>query len=146
MTTPASPITPYLTVRKAEDALAFYQRAFQFEPGEVVPGPDGAVIHAGMNFRGTAILMFASEGMAPSDAPPMHAPASDKHPIPVNFYVLCDDVDAFTEHARANGATVLGEPEDMFWGDRIARFADPDGYLWTFATHTGKTFPMPSPA
>jgi PhnB protein len=27
------------------------------------------------------------------------------------------------------------QPEDMFWGDRVAAVADPFGYLWSFATH-----------
>jgi len=38
-----------------------------------------------------------------------------------------DDVDALIETLRAEGVTVLRDPADMPWGERIATIADPDG-------------------
>jgi lactoylglutathione lyase len=35
---------------------------------------------------------------------------------------------------RAHGATVLGEPIDMPWGERVAFAADPEGNVVSLAT------------
>ena len=29
----------------------------------------------------------------------------------------------------------MGAMADQFWGDRSGTFADPEGYVWTIATH-----------
>lgn len=55
-------LTPYLTVADADAALAFYERAFGFERGFTMPGPDGRTAHASMNYQGTALVMFSPEG------------------------------------------------------------------------------------
>jgi lactoylglutathione lyase len=43
------------------------------------------------------------------------------------LFVYVDDVDAQVERARSGGATVLREPQDMPWGERVGHIADPDG-------------------
>jgi lactoylglutathione lyase len=43
------------------------------------------------------------------------------------LFVYVDDVDAQVEELRRDGVGVLREPEDMFWGERVAYVADPDG-------------------
>ena len=55
-------LTPYITVSNAEASLAFYQKAFGFETGMTMPGPDGSPAHAEMKHQGNAIVMFAPEG------------------------------------------------------------------------------------
>lgn len=35
---------------------------------------------------------------------------------------------------KENGATVLMEPIDAFWGERFARVRDPFGHEWGIAT------------
>lgn len=129
-------LTPCLTVRDAGESIRFYTDAFGFGvcEGEVLKDGGGRPVHVAMSFEGRPVVMFSPENADGSD---MKSPATAKTPMPVVFYVYCSDVDAFTEKARAGGAAVLAEPEDMFWGDRIARFRDPDGYLWTFATNFG---------
>ncbi|WP_231642001.1 VOC family protein [Nocardia sp. NRRL S-836] len=42
---------------------------------------------------------------------------------------VADDA-AVLERARAGGAVVVTEPTELFWGDRVSRFADPFGNLW----------------
>ena len=44
------------------------------------------------------------------------------------------DVDSLYEAALKAGAKSLGAPENMFWGDRMCRLQDLDGYIWCFAT------------
>lgn len=43
------------------------------------------------------------------------------------YWVYVDNVDATVAMLREAGATVLAEPEDQPWGERIARVRDPEG-------------------
>ena len=51
--------------------------------------------------------------------------------VPQDVYI--DELDAHCEVARKAGATIVAEPEDMFWGDRTYVATDPEGHRWTFA-------------
>ncbi len=44
--------------------------------------------------------------------------------------VYVDDVDKHFAHAKAEGAKILSEPEDGFWGGRIYRALDHEGRQW----------------
>lgn len=43
------------------------------------------------------------------------------------------DARAHCEHARKNGATILHEPEDYFYGERQYTAEDLGGHRWTFS-------------
>ena len=43
------------------------------------------------------------------------------------------DVDTAMAEAVAAGATLLKQPQQVFWGGYSGYFADPDGYLWELA-------------
>jgi lactoylglutathione lyase len=45
----------------------------------------------------------------------------------VDLWLYTDDVDREVERLRENGATVVGEPADREWGERMATVIDPDG-------------------
>ncbi len=51
----------------------------------------------------------------------------------IHLYV--DDCDAMTAQMKSNGAEVLMDPVDMFWGERFARVRDPFGHEWGITTH-----------
>ena len=127
-------LIPYLTVTDAEHSLNFYQQAFGFGRGQVVTTSEGRILHAAMRYQGKTVLMFAPEGAWS----PMRTPAHSGCELPINLYVYCPSVDLLAERAREAGAIMLAGPEDMFWGDRIVRLQDSDGYLWTFATKVGE--------
>ena len=44
-----------------------------------------------------------------------------------------EGVDRVIEMARKAGATVIKEPQDVFWGGYSGYFEDPDGHLWEIA-------------
>jgi hypothetical protein len=44
-----------------------------------------------------------------------------------------DQVDRVIEQARDAGATIVKEPEEVFWGGYSGYFADPDDHLWEVA-------------
>lgn len=63
------------------------------------------------------MIMFSPEGAPGYTA---RAPASPSVVSPMGFYLYCQDVDALRKRARNAGATVVSEPTDAFWGDRVA--------------------------
>ena len=132
-------VTPFLTVRDAAKALAFYESAFGFTRRDVMTDDSGRVTHAEVTWH-DATIMFAPED--PDGPLPSRAPATAGGPSPVALYVYVPDVDALVARATAAGASVLLPPADMPWGDRMASLADPDGHAWNFAAFV--TDPGPS--
>jgi uncharacterized glyoxalase superfamily protein PhnB len=45
------------------------------------------------------------------------------------YWVYVDDVDATVEALQRSGASVVAEPEDQPWGERVASVRDPAGNL-----------------
>ncbi len=95
-----------------------------------------------MHHAGAVAVKFSPEGIWSGS---MQAPVTSGAENPIVLYVPCRKVDDLTARARAAGATIASEPEDMFWGERIARIADPDGYVWCFAAKVGKFDPHKMP-
>lgn len=137
------PVTPYLTVADAAASLAFYAQAFGFKAGETITSPDGRIIRAVMRCGRATVVMFSPEGIWSGT---MKAPVRSGAECPLTMYVRCLEVDARADQARAVGAKILTEPTDMFWGDRIARIEDPDGYIWCFASEIGEFDPAKMPS
>jgi uncharacterized glyoxalase superfamily protein PhnB len=135
MTAPRPPgvpwLTPYLTVREARTAIAFFEAAFGFRVRDSVQD-DGAVMHVEMTYQDQLIVMFAPEGAFGSAA---KTPKSAGATAPQSFYLYVDNVDAVYARAIKAGAKSLSEPQDQFWGDRFAQIEDPDGYRWALACH-----------
>jgi PhnB protein len=123
-------LTPYLTVRDIPTAMDFYEKMFGFEKHETIPGEDGRIVHGSMKYHDSVVVMFGIEGAFGEKS---KSPATSRTESPVGLYVYCDDVDALYTCAKEGGAEIISEPKDMFWGDRIVQFRDPDGYRWTFA-------------
>jgi PhnB protein len=133
--TPSNPpqgtqrVVPYLTYRDAPAALAFLCKAFGFEEQFRLPMPDGRIGHAEIGYQGNRVMLasaYPEMGLhSPQDLAGLHG------------QVLCyvDDVDAHHARAREAGATIEGEPEDQFYGDRNYRALDLEGHRWIFATH-----------
>ena len=123
-------VTSYLTVKSAEETLEFYKRAFGFERGNTMPGPDGKIQHAEMKHKGQVVVMFGPEGALGGTG---KAPVSSGTEASFNLYVYVDDPDALYTRATQAGATSLVAPQDMFWGDRMAQVQDVNGYKWNIA-------------
>ena len=129
-------VTPYLAYADAPAAIEFLCKAFGFEERFRFAMPDGRIGHAELAYEGEAILSLASVyeelGFAsPRDLPGIHCQ--------VHCYV--PDVDAHYARAREAGATIIAEPEEQFYGDRIYRAVDPEGHRWIFATRVRDVAP-----
>ncbi|MGB6177128.1 MAG: VOC family protein [Methylocella sp.] len=119
---------PYLTVRDASKAIAFYKAAF--DAAEVLCIEHrGKVGHAELEIGGARIMLC--------DEFPDHDALSPQTiggtPVMIHLYV--EDVDAFTTRAISAGIKVLRPVADQFYGERGGKFEDPSGHRWWIATH-----------
>jgi lactoylglutathione lyase len=110
---------PVVYVADAERSAAFYEqlgfaRHFQLPP-EGEPG------YIGLR-RGDAELSVVLSSW-PQEQLGVQIGGGPRFEL----YAYVDDVDASVAALRDAGVTVLREPEDMPWGERIGYLADPDG-------------------
>ena len=120
---------PYLIVKGAARALAFYQQAFGATEVMRLSQPDGRVGHAEIRI-GKAPVMLADEFPEMGIVGPQPGSRS-----PVGLLLYVEDVDARFNRAVAAGATVERPVKDQFYGDRSGTLTDPFGHVWTLATH-----------
>jgi PhnB protein len=126
--TSVGPVTPYIVVRGADRAMAFYTQVFGAREDFRLSEPDGKVGHAEL-LLGDSRLMLADEY---PDFGALGPAAIGGTPVSLHLYVA--DVDATVALAEAQGATVLRVPKDEFYGDRSAQLLDPFGHRWIIAT------------
>ncbi len=129
-------IAPNLFYDDPAAALDWLAKNFGFTQRSVIPGPDGKVMHAEMDVVDSVIMMSPTSG---EDA--WTSPATNAGAVTQSLYVYVDDVDTHYRQARENGATILAELEDMFWGDRTYVAEDIEGHRWTFATQVREIAP-----
>lgn len=110
-------IFPILTTPDLSRALAFYRDALDGEITYQFP-PEGEPQYVSLRFGASSLGL----AVQPAGAPP---PSGAGGPFALWAYV--DDCDAAVERLRATGVSVLAEPADQPWGERMATVADPDG-------------------
>lgn len=131
----ASWINPYVMVENVDASVDFYQRAFGFEIQEKVPTEEGDTFHADMTYRGQLIMLGKVNACPDSKE---QTPLQTQVASPIFLYFYVDQVDEFYQQALAVGAKSILAPEEMFWGDRMCRLQDINGYVWSFATLSQK--------
>lgn len=122
-------VTPYLVVKDAARALAFYKEAFGAKEFMRLQDPSGKIAHAEFKI-GDSPVMIGEEVPQMGFLGPGTLGGS-----PVCLLIYVEGVDAMTSQAAAAGAKILRPVQDQFYGDRTATLEDPFGHLWTIATH-----------
>jgi PhnB protein len=128
-------VTPYLAVDGAEQAIAFYAKAFGAKERGRMQSPDGKIAHAELEI-GDSLVMLSDPLPQFVTKSPLELGGSSAS---VMLYV--EDVDAVVQQAVKAGATLEREPEDQFWGDRFGAVVDPFGHMWSIATHVEDVSP-----
>lgn len=130
-----------VVVRDAAAALKWYEKAIGGEVAFRYDGPDGKVMHAIMKTDWG--LMFGVEDHYPK----MHmvrpvsegqvgtgdAPAAGCSYVYITIPKGKGSADAMIERMREAGGTVIMEPEDKFYGQRMGQVVDVYGVAWVFA-------------
>jgi PhnB protein len=122
-------VTPYLMVRGAAKALAYYAQAFGAREVMRFDMPDGKIAHAEVKI-GDSHVMLADEMPDRGFVGPQTLGGAG-----VSLMLYVDDVDATFARAIAAGATSKRPVVDQFYGDRTGTLVDPFGHVWTIATH-----------
>lgn len=121
--------TPYLIVKGAADAIAFYKHAFGATEMLRMADPQGRVGHAEIKI-GDSVIMLADEHPAMGYRGPRSLGGSS-----VSILLYLEDVDSVFERAVKAGAKAQRPVANQFYGDRSGTLEDPFGHVWTVATH-----------
>lgn len=116
-------VIPYLAVQGADDAIAFYRRAFGATlRGDVHRDERGRVINATLEINGGALMLLD------------HMPELGEEPLrgshSCTLQLVSDEGEAYWNRAVAAGCTVTMPFDIQFWGDRYGRLEDPFGLAW----------------
>jgi PhnB protein len=112
-------ITPYLTVKRAEQLVDFVKEVFDAREVLRTTGSAGG-LHAEVTIGDSKLMIGGYESV-------------EEKPMALHLYV--PDADAVYQRAMAAGATSLEEPVDQVYGDREAGVKDLSGNFWWIATH-----------
>jgi len=114
-------------------SLAFFEKAFGLSRRFLAETGDYGELDTG-----STTLSFASQELALSHHPAgyVFASASEK-PLGVEIALVTDDVEAAHATALAAGATELGPPKVMPWGQTVSFLRCPDGTLVELCTPVG---------
>ena len=105
-------VTPFLSIKGADQALEFYKRAFGAVEKFRSPGPDGKIMHAEVTIGDSTIMLSEALREPPSVS---------------SMYVYVPDADKAFARAVKAGAKVKVPLADMLWGDRYGSVSDPYG-------------------
>jgi PhnB protein len=123
------PINPYLTVKGASDAIAFYRKAFGAKEKARMAADDGRrLMHADLTINGGTVLLcdeFPEYGgpSAPGNGTPSPVAITIQYKKPA-------EVEATFRRAVDAGCSSVQEPQDTFWDARFAMLTDPFGHRW----------------
>jgi PhnB protein len=131
-------VTPYLIVRNASEAIAFYQRALGAKELYRMDMPGGKVAHAELQI-GDSRLMISDEMPESPESIAQSPKALGGTTMGLNVYL--EDVDARVADAVKAGATLRRPLQNQFYGDRSATIEDPFGHVWTLSTHVEDVSP-----
>jgi PhnB protein len=126
------PVTPYLTIKGAAQAVEFYKKAFGATENVRMPAEDGKrLLHADLTINGGRVLLsdwfeeYQMDGKVDAPSPSQLAPVAVALHSPKPA-----DVDAFYQRAVEAGCKSIQEPKDMFWQARFAMVSDKFGHRW----------------
>ena len=117
-------IIPTLRYKDAKAAIDFLERAFGFERKDVSENADGTVGHAELT-SGRGMVMIGSSGQGDTQFDTGHA----------SLYVVVENPDELHDRAKAAGAEISRELQDMDYGSREFSASDPEGNVWSFGTY-----------
>jgi PhnB protein len=122
-------ISAHTVVPNADEAAAWYARAFGAHETGRIPLPGGRVLSVVLAF-GESEVHVGSEFPEAGILSPLSVGGTS-----VVLQIATDDADELWQRALDAGATVVHELADQFWGERHGQLTDPFGHRWNIAQH-----------
>jgi PhnB protein len=118
-------ITPYLAVRNARAAIAFYAAAFGANQMLLIEEPDGRIGHATLRIGPAEIFLADEHPEFESVVGPETLGGTS-----VTIDLEVEDVDAAVDRAVAAGAALIRPPDHPESGVQAGKVRDPYGHVW----------------
>ena len=137
-------VIPMLAYEDGAAAIDWLVEAFGFDERLRFTDDDGTVAHAELDTGGGTIMLATPTPnyVSPKRLRELSEEARKMSEVPYvidGVLVEVDDVDAHFSRARAAGATILSEPEDVpEVGVRHYSVEDPEGHRWMFSQEIAK--------
>jgi uncharacterized glyoxalase superfamily protein PhnB len=128
-------IVPTLRYHDAAAAIAWLCRAFGFQKHLVVPGEEGAIVHAQLTFGNGMITVSSAAKKDDPFAATSKTPKELGGANTQSAYVIVEDVDAHHARAVEGGARVVYALREEPYGGKGYSCLDPEGYLWHFGSY-----------
>ena len=118
-----------LGVKDLERAKAFYENVVGWK---AAPGPPEIAF---FDLGGMVLSLYPHHALAKD----MNAVADDGGDYSSRGFALAhnarskEEVDVIFSRLKEKGATIVKEPEEVFWGGYSGYFSDPDGHSWEVA-------------
>ena len=118
-----------LGVADLKTAVAFYENVVGWK---AAPGPPGIAF---FDLGGLVFSLYPHDDMAKD----MNAAGDDRGDSAYQGFALAhnarskEEVDSIFSKLKTQGATIVKEPEEVFWGGYSGYFSDPDGHRWEVA-------------
>jgi len=123
-------VIPYLLYEDGVAAIEFLTNAFGFREERRTTGSGGG-LHAELEVAPGGGWVYLGQPTDEFRNPAVVGRTSQ-------IYVLVDDVDGHYAQAKAAGARIIEEPDDLPFGHRRYGCADPQGHEWSFAEPIGE--------
>ncbi len=105
---------PIVSTPDMSRALGFYRDLLGGTVTYEFPGPDGAPAYVGLQIGSSDLGLGLSQSIHGAQRR-------------VSLWVYADNCDAAVEALRSAGVSIIEEPVEQPWGERVARVLDPDG-------------------
>lgn len=114
-------VAPWLISADTARELEFLHQVFGAteKPGSRIMNGD-RINHVEVDLAGTTVMLFD---------------AADSWRTPGHLRIYVHDIEATVATATSLGADLVTRPTEMPFGDRVARFRDPQGHLWWVHQH-----------
>jgi PhnB protein len=118
-------VTPYLTVRNARAAIAFYGAAFGARQKLLIEEQDGRIGHATLGIGPAEIYLADEHPEFENVVGPQTLGGTS-----VTLDLEVADVEAAVERAVAAGAELIRPPDHPTSGVQAGKVRDPFGHVW----------------
>ena len=117
-------VIPYLSLERAREAIAFYEKAFGAKVvGDIAMMPnDTRIANATLEINGGALMV--------ADHFPEMGETAARGGQGIAMQLVVVDGDQWWRRAVDAGCTVRMPFEKQFWGDRYGQLSDPFGIHW----------------